>query len=466
MRRRGRRAREHQVVVRTRALLSPLAVRDYRLIWSAQLASTLGDWATRLALAVVVLERTGSAAVMSLVVACSLIAWLGPGQLLAQIADVYGRRVVMIVSDVVRALVFASLALPVPTWALLLGAAVAGLATPPFAAARSAATRELVPAEQYGPAMALASMTVDAGVVLGYAFGGLILAVASPQGALLLNAATFVLSAVLVARLPETRHAAEGDSDGSALRGGLAAVFGQPIVRMAVGVAVLAAASGVGIESLVVVYTTRDLHGPPWAPGALLAGIAGMSFVITAMLPNRGVRSTLLRAAGLTSLVGAVVTAGGFLTGSDAGAVVGILASGAFFAVIAPANVVVGPILPAAVRASAFSVLMGVLVVCQSLGASGAGTLADHVTTAQAAALVCIPGFLGGLWVLGARRRPAGYEDDIEAPVGVDLQARLASPPEHPRDDAREHVVLGGPLAAQQVGRHAAPYSAGYSNQT
>ncbi|MGZ4616552.1 MAG: MFS transporter, partial [Actinomycetes bacterium] len=132
-------------------------MREFRLIWLAQLASVIGDWATRLALAVVVLERTGSATVMSLVVGASLVAWLGPGQLLSQIADVYGRRVVMIVSDLVRAAVFASLVLPVPTWALLVGAAVGGLATPPFAAARAAASRELLPPDRYGPAMALAA---------------------------------------------------------------------------------------------------------------------------------------------------------------------------------------------------------------------------------------------------------------------------------------------------------------------
>src|SRR6185369_11515729 len=120
---RGRRERPRATRTRARVLLSPLADRDYRLIWLAQLASTAGDWATRLALAVVVLHRTGSATMASLVVAASLVAWLGPGQLLAQFADIYGRRLVMVVSDVVRACVFLTLALPVPTWGLLVGAA-------------------------------------------------------------------------------------------------------------------------------------------------------------------------------------------------------------------------------------------------------------------------------------------------------------------------------------------------------
>jgi predicted MFS family arabinose efflux permease len=414
---RGRRVRP-PAQTRVRVLLSPLAVRDYRLIWLAQLASTAGDWATRLALAVVMLHRTGSATMASLVVGASLVAWLGPGQVLAQFADLYGRRLVMVVADVVRALVFVCLALPVPTWVLLAGAAVAGLAGPPFAAARAAATRELVPVQQYGPAMALAALTVDAGTVVGYALGGAILAVASPEGALMLNAATFVFSAVLVARLPETHvHPDDRSRTGTVLRAGVAAVFGQPLVRMAVIVGVLAAASGVGVEALVVVYNVRDLHGPGWTPGALLAGVAATSFAVTAWLPNSGRRRRLLRSAGLTSIIGAVVAGAGFLSGSHVAAVIAIVASGAFYAVLSPANVVVGPLLPSAVRASAFSVLMGVLVIAQTLGASGAGLLADHVSTAHAAAVACLPAAVGGLWVLLRRRMPEGLDDDIEAPI-------------------------------------------------
>jgi MFS family permease len=184
-----------------------------------------------------------------------------------------------------------------------------------------------------------------------------------------------------------------------------------------------------------VVYNVRDLHGPAWTPGALLAAVAASSFVVTALLPNSGRRSRLLRSAGLVSVIGATVAAGGFLSGSHVGAVVAIVASGAFFAVLSPANVVVGPLLPSAVRASAFSVLMGVLVIAQTMGASAAGLLADHLSTAHAAALACLPAAAGGLWVLMVRRVPAGFADDIEAPLlrleireptHVDLVARLA----------------------------------------
>jgi MFS family permease len=417
--------------LRLRSLLSPLQVREFRLIWTAEIFSLVGDWATRLALAVVVLERTGSATIASLVVGVSLFAWLGPGQLLSQLADVYSRRTVMIVSDLLRAAVFVGLAFPVPTWMLLVGAGVAGLATPPFATAQSAIIRDLVPSDRYGAAMSLSGMTMDAGVVLGYAVGGALLALTSPQGALVLNAGTFVLSAVLISRLPKTpapqRAASQGGRAPSPLRGGLAVVFRQPIVRLAAGVAILASGSGVAIESLVVVYNGRDLQGPQWTPGAVLAATYGISLVVTACLPHKGTRQQLVRAAGLTcGFAGAIVVVG-FLSGSHAGAVIAFVAAGAFFAVLAPANVVVGPLLPSAVRASSFGVLWGVLVIMQSSGAATAGVLADHVSTSLAGALVCFPALAAAAWALLARS-PAGLSDDVEAPLAVPGPAPVASP--------------------------------------
>ena len=46
---------------RVRELVSPLANHAYRRVWGARLLSEFGDWAARLALSLLVLERTGSA---------------------------------------------------------------------------------------------------------------------------------------------------------------------------------------------------------------------------------------------------------------------------------------------------------------------------------------------------------------------------------------------------------------------
>ncbi len=92
-------------------LLSPLRLSSYRRLWSADMISLLGDWAARLALAVVVYDRTGSAAWAAAVTAVSLAGFVGLGQALATLADRYGRIAVMIVADLVRAACFAAMLL-------------------------------------------------------------------------------------------------------------------------------------------------------------------------------------------------------------------------------------------------------------------------------------------------------------------------------------------------------------------
>ena len=68
--------------------------------------SLLGDWAGRLALTVLVLDRTGSPAWAAAVTAVSLAGFVGIGQVLATLADRFGRVSVMLVADVARAVLF------------------------------------------------------------------------------------------------------------------------------------------------------------------------------------------------------------------------------------------------------------------------------------------------------------------------------------------------------------------------
>ena len=187
---------------RASALLSPLRIRHFRRLWIADMVSLLGDWAARLALAVLVLERTDSPAWAAAVTAVSLAGFVGIGQVLATFADRYGRVSVMLVADVARAALFAAMLLPLPVGVLLLLAFLAGLATPPFEAARSAALPDLVPEEKYGDALALAGISVQSSLVIGYALGGVLLTVVEPERALAINSASFLVSAAPAAGAP------------------------------------------------------------------------------------------------------------------------------------------------------------------------------------------------------------------------------------------------------------------------
>ena len=170
---------------RADALLSPLRLRHFRRLWLADMVSLLGDWAGRLALAVLVLERTGSPAWAAAVTAVSLAGFVGIGQVLATFADRHGR-----VRGHARGRLRPGRRSSPPcssrcrSACCSLLAFLAGLATPPFEAARSAALPDLVPEERYGDALALAGISVQSSLVVGYALGGVLLTVVEPETAL------------------------------------------------------------------------------------------------------------------------------------------------------------------------------------------------------------------------------------------------------------------------------------------
>src|SRR5438445_445437 len=84
-----------------RTLLRSLTFRDCRIVVSSQLLSELGDWAARVALAVLVLDRTGSKVLTAAVTAVALLPWVGLGQALASLGDRFPRRTIMVAADVI-----------------------------------------------------------------------------------------------------------------------------------------------------------------------------------------------------------------------------------------------------------------------------------------------------------------------------------------------------------------------------
>lgn len=430
---------------RVGALVSPLGLPEFRRLWAADMISLLGDWAGRLALTVLVLERTGSPAWAAAVTAVSLAGFVGIGQVLATLADRFGRISVMLIADLVRAGLFAAMLLQLPVGGLLVLAFLAGLATPPFEAARSAALPDLVPEHRYGDALALAGVSVQSSLVVGNALGGVLLVLVGPRGALAINAASFVVSAVLILTLRGTAAATPADtprSVGGSLRAGAANLFGDRMVRRALAIIAIAGALGTVDEALVVPYA--DFIGMPRGLLGLLAAAVPVGTLIgTAVIARSNDHHTLLRSAGLCTAVTAALAAPLFwLEVGGVGAFVAFLVSGGMFAVSIPTNVVIGTRLSRGTRASAMGIAVGILMGSQALGAALGGVAASIVgpPRAIAGALVLASGF--GLWAAAttpveakhlARRRSGGPADRParapEATVVVDLVSMEADEP-------------------------------------
>lgn len=176
-----------------------LAVAEFRAMWTAELLSICGDQLARVALAVLVYQRTSSAALTGLTYALTYVPSLLGGILLAGAGDRWPRRDVMVVTDLARAALVGVIAIPgVPLWVLCVLVAVMTALGGPFKAAQQALLPSVLEGERYLVGMALRNVTMQAAQLAGFAGGGVLIAALTPSAALGLDAATFLLSALFL----------------------------------------------------------------------------------------------------------------------------------------------------------------------------------------------------------------------------------------------------------------------------
>ena len=176
---------------------------SFRLLFLATLGSGLGTWLAVIALTVDIFDRTGSGGWVSALLIASFLPSVGIGLLLGPLLDRLSRQRLMIGADLVRAVVFCVLPFLDSAHGIVALAAVAGLASGFFTPAVYAGLPNLVPDESLSGANALFRSVEYLASAIGPVLGGVLVAVASPDVAYWLNAATFVVSAVLIARIPQ-----------------------------------------------------------------------------------------------------------------------------------------------------------------------------------------------------------------------------------------------------------------------
>ncbi|MDT0260983.1 MFS transporter [Jatrophihabitans lederbergiae] len=173
--------------------------REYRSLWIADAQSMAGDQLARVALSVLVFERTSSSVLTALTYALTFLPALVGGAMLAGIADRMPRRRVMIGCDVLRAGLLGLMAIPaLPVWAVSVLLVLAVLAGSPFSAAESALLPDLLDGERYVVATGLRTITNQMAQLAGFAGGGVAVAIIGPHAGLGVDAVTFAVSALLI----------------------------------------------------------------------------------------------------------------------------------------------------------------------------------------------------------------------------------------------------------------------------
>jgi MFS family permease len=186
-----------------------LRTREFRLLFTGQAVSVLGDRMVAVALAFAVLEVGGSATDVGLVLAAGTFPLVATVLVGGVIADRRSRRAVMVIADLVRLASQGAMAALLITgaaeeWMLALLAAVGGAATGFFGPASTGLLPEVVLAEQLQPANALRTSAVSAGEILGPVVAGALVAAAGAGWAIAVDAGTFAVSAacLMALRIP------------------------------------------------------------------------------------------------------------------------------------------------------------------------------------------------------------------------------------------------------------------------
>jgi MFS family permease len=358
------------------------AVREYRHLFAANLLSLIGDQLTAVALSFMVYARSGSPLLAALTFAGSYATWVLGGPLLSIFADRMPRRRVLLVCDLARAAIVLLMLIPgIPVWTLVAMAFVANLFRPPFQSARASLMPDILHGDRYTVANGLDNIVAEITQVAGFALGGLLVSAGSAQTVLAVDAATFLLSAALIAtglRASSAATQATAEPSGSwwaETTVGIRVVFGDRTLRSYLLLFWLSclvyAAEGVAAP------LAAEYGGGAWTGGLLLAampaGVAIGGVLLTRFCPPGTRRRIMLPLAVLSCAVLLpvavkpplpVVLALFFVSGL----------AGSFSI---PLNALFGRAVPAAYRARAFGVAMSGLCAVQGLAMFAAGASAE-----------------------------------------------------------------------------------------
>src|SRR6266496_1557263 len=214
------------------------AVGEFRALWLAQVLSVAGDQLARVALTLLVFDRTHSALLAAVTFAASVVPAFFGGITLAGLADRFPRRRVMIACDLIRVALVAVMAVSgIPIAVLVVLLLLVTMVGAPFLSARAALYPDILTGDLYVLGTAVTLTTLQFAQVLGFAAGGAVVGLFGVRASLLIDAATFALSALIiriwVRHWPAARAVAErGSGTGGGLLAGLRLVFASPALRI------------------------------------------------------------------------------------------------------------------------------------------------------------------------------------------------------------------------------------------
>lgn len=265
----------------------------YFPLWLSQVVSTFGDTLHYIALVVLVYRLTGRGAAVAVLVLAEAVPVLLLGAIAGVVIDRFSRKAVLIGADLFRAALALSLAWPQGAWHAYLVAAGLAAGGTFFGPTVQAVIPALTTEEQRLAANSVNHTTEQVTQIVASVVVGGIIAFIGTGAAFALNAATFAVSALLIARLAIPPHAGQLDSG---TKRGLGSYYGDALAGLGyalrdrflsrlVLVQSLASLAHGGTEAMLVALAERHLKLAPSGFASLIAAI-GVGALVGPLIPN------------------------------------------------------------------------------------------------------------------------------------------------------------------------------------
>ena len=276
----------------TPASTSPFAVfrnRNFSLLWTGQLVSTIGSALTSLAASIYIYRLTGSALSVGLMLMATAAPSLLVGLFAGVFVDRYNRRTIMITADILRAMLILLVPVLAPlnvAWLYVIVMLISAVGQF-FDPAHESVLPEVATDEELAAANSMIAISQFGSTAIGFAAAGLIASAADINWAFYADAITFFISALCVFLISIKPIQMDEETSASVviqnLRAGVNQLFSTPILRSLFSVQVVVLISFGLSNTLLLPFAITALNASEFEYG-LQEGLTSIGFVVGSLL--------------------------------------------------------------------------------------------------------------------------------------------------------------------------------------
>jgi MFS family permease len=409
-----------------------LRVRNFRLFFTGQLISQIGNWLTLVAQTLLVLKLTDNGVALGGLAAAQFgpVLLLGPwAGLIADRSD--KRRLLLTVQTIAMAQSFVLAALAFsgqPPVLAIYGVALVGGVTIAFDnPARRSFVVEMVPEEDMQNAVSLNSALMTSSRVVGPALAGLLVSTVGFGWCFLLDGISYVavLLALWMMRTEELRPAPVTSRAGRQVRDGLRYVRSVPELWVPLTMMGVVGTLSYNFQTVFPLFTTRDLHGTG-TTFTILFSVVSIGALVGALGTARR-RSMSIRSVAMASLFYGVSMALMAVVPNQAAAfAVGLLLGVSSIAFLTASTAIVQIEAAPQMRGRVLALQAMLFLGSTPIGGPIVGWVSQQFGARYAIGLGAVAALGAGAWgMLEARRRPAAPVEHADTLVDPEVASSI-----------------------------------------